>query len=964
MLLTHWLKSAPSVRRRFRRKFQKLGPSLAEVEVLEDRCLLATFTVNTLVDDAFGGGNLATETNDGTGLSLREAVGLANATDGVPDDIRFAQELLNTSRVITLTNGQITISDDVTIRGPSFDPGGILVSGNNNSRIFNVTSTADNVTLQFFTITQGNSSNGGGLFNQGPNTILTDMVVSANQGTNGGGLANEIGVLQIFRSRIISNSASNLGGGISNSNGGTVTINDTTIASNVADGGGGVLNDTDATQTIINNSTLSHNTASNDSGGGVLSLATNTSTNALQMQNSTIAGNVSQFGGGGIRAEAGTVLLINLTIANNIDFDSGSSGAGGLSRTGGGTVRGMNLVIAQNAGSNNDNINGAEGTVLNASTGSDANRVGGNPMLGPLQDNGGLTFTMLPLPGSPVLGAGTASIPGTIIRDQRGFARRASATGSGALGGASAGADQGATEFFPTVTQPYVVGPGASNGTLGNQTFDAAAASSDSAGPPPRLNNNPYPGFTGDIRVALADINGDGTKDIITGPGPGGGPNIVVRSGVDPSVVLRNFNAYDPNYFGGVFVAAGDINGDGVPDIITGPSMNSSNVRVFNGADVSGNPFPAPIASVNPFGNFPGGVSVASGDINSDGRADIIIGSGPGAAHVVVFSGATVQADPSFNSLIAGNLRSFFPYGGFPGGVFVASGDVNGDGTDDVITGAGPGGGPHVLVFTNASPVPIASFFAYNVNFGGGVRVGSVDFDGDKFDDVITGAGPGGGPHVRIVNGRLLIAFATANDLATFFPFAMDYTGGVFVAGSKVSPSGGSPLRLAEGVSPAEGSVSSITNEDLTTITEAAIARLEDAGASDADLARLENAFIQVADLNGDLLGLTLGDTILIDANAAGLGFFIDATPEDDIEFQTATGQALDPAARDRVDLLSVVVHELAHVLGLPDLDSAEDPDHFLADRLGPGIRRFVREEDLNALDAAFRPDSLDVLLD
>ncbi len=98
----------------------------------------------------------------------------------------------------------------------------------------------------------------------------------------------------------------------------------------------------------------------------------------------------------------------------------------------------------------------------------------------------------------------------------------------------------------------------------------------------------------------------------------------------------------------------------------------------------------------------------------------------------------------------------FLPYGsGFAGGVRVASGDVNADSTPDIITAPGPGGGPHVRVFDGVTgqqlPQPIGSFFAYGAGFTGGVFVASGDVNGDGFDDVITGAGAGGGPHVRRV---------------------------------------------------------------------------------------------------------------------------------------------------------------------------------------------------------------------
>src|SRR5206468_8107956 len=100
-----------------------------------------------------------------------------------------------------------------------------------------------------------------------------------------------------------------------------------------------------------------------------------------------------------------------------------------------------------------------------------------------------------------------------------------------------------------------------------------------------------------------------------------------------------------------------------------------------------------------------------------------------GGPHVRVFDVARGNA----------SLASFFAYDiNFRGGVRVAAGDVNGDGTPDIITAAGPGGGPHVKVFNGLGGTLISSFFAYDLGFGGGVYVAAADVNGDGRAEVIT----------------------------------------------------------------------------------------------------------------------------------------------------------------------------------------------------------------------------------
>ena len=118
--------------------------------------------------------------------------------------------------------------------------------------------------------------------------------------------------------------------------------------------------------------------------------------------------------------------------------------------------------------------------------------------------------------------------------------------------------------------------------------------------------------------------------------------------------------------------------------------------------------------------------------------------------------------------------KEFLSYGeNFRGGVNVTTGDIDGDGKDEIITGAGPGGGPHVRLFDSGGKV-LGQFFAYNKNFRGGVNVASGDVDNDGLAEIITGAGPGGAPHV--------IAFETDGKLiGSFYAYEEKFSGGVSV---------------------------------------------------------------------------------------------------------------------------------------------------------------------------------------
>lgn len=361
-----------------------------------------------------------TNTDDSGAGSLRQAILDANNTPS-DDVINFSTQLLG--QTITLTSGQLLVTDDLRIEGPG--DYNLTVSGNNASRVFLVSDGNDNnfinVAISGLTVTQGNNTatlgKGAGIWNEESLTV-TDSTISNNISTGlGAGIYNQRGSLKLLRSTVSDNKIDNFpdtggqftgGGGIFNLSGASLEVDGSTISGNKSNRGGGIWNQGNLK---IVNSTISGNQSS-EAGGGILS---NSSNQTTEINFSTIVNNESNIvaidrgSGGGIAVNGGTATISNTIIAGNTNRIVTAS---------------TNPDVEGNFTSNGHNLIGD----LKGSTGFDASEdlddieVSQHLVFEPaLSDNGGSTLTHALTTVSPAID--TADPNGSITIDQRGISR-------------------------------------------------------------------------------------------------------------------------------------------------------------------------------------------------------------------------------------------------------------------------------------------------------------------------------------------------------------------------------------------------------------------------------------------------------------------------------------------------------------------------------------------------------------
>jgi hypothetical protein len=225
----------------------------------------------------------------------------------------------------------------------------------------------------------------------------------------------------------------------------------------------------------------------------------------------------------------------------------------------------------------------------------------------------------------------------------------------------------------------------------------------------------PYEGtFTGGVRVAVGDVNRDGTDDIVTVPAFGGSARVVVFSGKDGSRLIDQI-VFDPDFRGGAYVAVGDVNGDSRPDIVIGAGESGGpRVQVLEYVPPVAVPAATGLGTLNLLTDFfvfedtaRTGVRVAAGDLRGEGRDLLVVspgvGGGPRVRVIDPQATGIVNQLPNNRPIPAGqvaiSVRDFFAADASArDGVFIATGDLRGDGKFDILTGSG-GGSALVQVF-------------------------------------------------------------------------------------------------------------------------------------------------------------------------------------------------------------------------------------------------------------------------
>jgi len=280
-------------------------------------------------------------------------------------------------------------------------------------------------------------------------------------------------------------------------------------------------------------------------------------------------------------------------------------------------------------------------------------------------------------------------------------------------------------------------------------------------------------------RVAAGDLNGDGTADVLAVPIGSTSISVYRQSGGAP---FRTLDAFGSEVTGPLGIAAGNLIGDARAEIVAAaPTYSGVEVKVFDPAAGT------PGTVLYPYGNAAAAsVSVALGDVNGDGRRDIVLAAETPA-------GTEVKAVDTDGRQVA----DFYVLDSSIGpGASIAAGDLDGDGKAEIVLGGGPTSAPwppdangpdqRVAVY-EADGTEVHAFDAYPGLFQGGVRVGLADVRGDGRPELVTAPGPGTAPEIEIWSQQWVNGVDRGTRLGHFLAYDSAFRGGVSLATGDVN---------------------------------------------------------------------------------------------------------------------------------------------------------------------------------